>query len=246
MKLVFSALIACTLSMTARADVLFDNLYITDEQLYSLGNGSAIGGYAVFGVDADLQMADDFVVPGPTPWVIEYVTMDYICFLGGDPDYVLVEIFADIGGHPSETPLAHVITIPAVFPFNDWMGYTGQRMIGTMLEIQLDPGSYFVAMQPIVCNGWGNGDWYYQLVMDDNNPIGATRHHRDAGQDVNHNGNLGFGPFGGGYGTNDWLPSSGVGYTNGDMVFKVEGYVIPAPAALALLGLAGLARRRRR
>ena len=244
MKMVLPALVACAIGVSASAEVLFDNLYITDQQLYSLGNGAAIGGYSTFGVDYDLQMADDFVVPGALPYMITDVTMDFIGFLGGSND-VLVEIFADNGGMPAESPIAYAITTPSITPFNDWMGYIGQRMTAT-LNVQLNAGSYFIAMQPLTCSGFGNGDWYYQLVMDDNNPIGATRHHRDAGQDVNHNGNLGFGPFGGGYGTNDWLPSSGVGYTNGDMVFKVEGYVIPAPGALALLGLAGLARRRRR
>jgi hypothetical protein len=248
MKLGLALLSVGVLSSAAAADVLFDNLYITDNQLYSLGNGANIGGYAVFGVDYDLQLGDDFTVPAGPGYLITDVTADFIGFNQGGPSYALVEIFQNVGGHPSEAPLFHGLFGPDTTPFNDWMGYIGKRMHADVSGggFALGAGDYFVSFTPVTCAGFGNGDWHYQIVMDDNNPVGATRHIRDGGTDFPHNGYYGFGGFGGGYSTNDWQPATYAGYTNGDMVFKIEGTIVPAPGALALLGLAGLIGRRRR
>ena len=250
MKLGLALLSVGVLSSAAAADVLFDNLYITDNQLYVTGNGATIGGYASLGANSDLQMVDDFVVPGGAPYVLTSMTADYLGFIGGCEN-VLVEIFDGTGGTPGETPLAFGIFTPGVVGFTDTIfGLVGQRMTADLsgAGFVLNPGTYFIGMQPITAEGWGNGDWYYQVANADNNPIGATRFMRDAGvdPDVNHDGSLGFGPYQGGYGFSNFTPASGVGYTDGDGVFKLEGMVVPAPGALALLGLDGLIGRRRR
>ena len=53
------------------------------------------------------------------------------------------------------------------------------------------------------------------------------------------------GGFGAGTGANPGS-SSGFGFGRNDMAFVIEGDVVPAPGALALLGLGGLVAGRRR
>jgi len=249
MRLGLALLSVGVLSTAATADVLWDNLYITDNMAYSTGNGACIGGINALGSNSDLQMADDFVVPGAVPYMLTDMTADFVGFLNGYNYDVLIEVFEVDGSHPAEVPMYSAIFGVDITDFTDGIfGLYGKRKHADMSAAgwTLNPGTYFISMQPLTY--FGDGDWYYQIAAGDGNPTGYDRQLRDPGldPDFNHGGELGFGPFQGGYGYADFVDANLIYGNASDMVFKVEGVAVPAPGALALLGLAGLVGRRRR
>lgn len=198
------AALALLLVAPARADVLIDQLYIVDDDLYDQGAiPSVIGAGRLLGADGDLQVVDDFFVPEPG-FVISEVSFDYICFFGaGAQPFTLVEIFPDDSGRPDEDPVyseLHSATSARWFP--PPLGFTGERHTVSGLSVALPPGRHWIGMQPITVTGspWGgSGDVYYS-IQDIDAPPQLTSHLRESGldPDTGHEGSHGFGPFGGG------------------------------------------------
>jgi len=220
---------------TASADVLVDNQSIFYTNNYSQANGNAIGGSAIFGSPIDLQVVDDFVVPAGFGYNITSYSGNWATFFAGTPAGVgYAEIFAG-GGAPPEVPLyAGVVPVSG----GGFVGYDAFGLASvdvtfdlTGLGAALAPGSYYISVQPM------GPDWGYQYIA--NMAQGGDAYFRDGGVD---HGNGYFG----GYGSNDFFPSINFNGYMGTMSFKVEGTVVPAPAGLATLGLAGLVASRRR
>ena len=93
--------------------------------------------------------------------------------------------------------------------------------------ITLGPGTYWVAAQ-LQRNFDAGGQWYWRVSTTTN---GAQAMWQNPG------GSFGYG--------GDPVSISALGQSRWDMAFKLEGYV-PAPGAIAVLGLGALTRRRRR
>jgi MYXO-CTERM domain-containing protein len=78
--------------------------------------------------------------------------------------------------------------------------------------------------------GGGGGQWYWNTSATTNGSVGLWQNP------------------GGGFGAGTGLQPNGAlnGGNSADWAWTLEGDKVPAPGALALLGLAGLAGRRRR
>jgi len=221
----------------ASADVLYDSLSIVDNQAYNAGNGDAISGMAVFGSISDLDACDDFTIN--QGYELDTVTRDYVTFLGGTPATgLLVEVFADLGGYPGETPVGSYMATGGEVSGSSWsdtiFGLLGRRLTATIPDgaIVLGPGTYYIDMLPV--DTTANGDWYYTVR-------GAVSGSDSFGRDgyADHGNN-----YNGGYGSTNWVSFNSLGYGAGDISQQITG-TVPEPASLALLGL-GLVLLRRR
>lgn len=94
--------------------------------------------------------------------------------------------------------------------------------------ITLGPGTYWIAAQ-VQRNFDLGGQWFWRLSDTSN---GAQALWQNPG-----------GAFG--YGTNP-VTVDVLGQSGWDMAFELEGTIVPAPGAIALLGVCGLVGRRRR
>jgi hypothetical protein len=221
------------LASAASADVLLGQ----QGQGYDQGNGAAIGGAGVFGADYDLQLAEDFTIG--TSYNITKVSGDWLTFFGGTPlQGAKVEFFTDNGfGAPNEAPYASYDASQgetSIQGFNDNLGYVGVTMSVDLsaANITLPADTYWVSIQPVALGG----DWGFVTTQTGQ---GGNVFLRDGGTD--HGNGLG-----GGYGVNDWTSFQTYYGTDVSVGFSVEGNVIPAPGAAALLGLGGLIAGRRR
>lgn len=211
-------------------NVIYSTLSFADNQTYDNGNGNAWSGTAVFGAPSDLQLCDDFSTTGDN--VLTHVTADYVTFLGGTPAGGLqVDIFTDNAGVPSEAAIfSTTVPVTSASSFTDTLFGLAGRRLGADVNIPLAANtSYYIMIQPVDLTS--GGDWYYQLV-DNQSFNGGDRYMRDGGR-----GNPG-------YGWNTWVSGGNSGFGAGDSGMEIRA--IPAPGALALLGLGGLAAARRR
>jgi len=199
-------------------DVLWDSLWIVDNDVVDFGNGDAISGMAIFGTIYDLQVADAFEIQDC--YCITNVVMDYLNFFGTYPPMtdVHVEFFEDLGGYPAEVPIYQLMwTNWTFYPiFVSWWGpCTRIEVFIDVCEVRLDPGVWWVAMQPV--DTTSGGDWYY--ICRKNEILFLDSYFRDGGTD--HGTKYG-GPYGGGYGSDDWISATSFGYP-GTSSFRVEG-----------------------
>jgi hypothetical protein len=216
-------------SMNQRNAVIYDTLNIANNQSYDNGNGNAYSGTAIFGSVQDLQLCDDFSTTSDN--VITQVTADYLTFFGGTPAGGLqVDIFQNNSGTPSEAALfSTTVPVTAASSFTDTIfGLAGRRLTADVNIPLAANTSYFIMIQPVDLTS--NGDWYYQV--NDYVSNGSDVHLRDGGRG------------GAGYGSFTWVPSASFNGTAGTSGMQIVA--VPAPGALALLGLGGLAATRRR
>ena len=219
---------------------LVDQLSIADQQTYVNANGNWLDGRNLFGSPSDLQLADDFTVPGVAHYARQ-VTFDYLMLSGQTipSGGALVEFFAEAGNClPNEAPFASVTVPTNLLTKTNWTdtvfgGYGCIRLTADLssYNIVLPAGKVWVAMQGIDPNNWG--------YTPRGTPVaGCQAVLRDAGVDHG-NGYMG------GYGTNNWAACGNYYPPAGDLSIKVTGEPVPEPASLALLGLAALVLRRR-
>lgn len=227
-----AALSALAIVGAASAATIYDNTGMWGAGSYFTGNGNTTGGAAIFGVDYDLQVADDFSNTGSkylTGAACENATFG----LGYPVQGVRVEIFPDIGGAPGEAPIHSGITssFTTTTLGGDLFGLVGVRVDADISGFgwTIGTGTYWMTVQGVSMGG----DWGYTYAGGD--PFGANRYFRDGG--VDHGNGLG-----GGYGSNDFF-SAGDG---GGSSVALFGRDVPAPAGLALVGLGGLVAVRRR
>jgi hypothetical protein len=237
-----AAAIAAALAVAGKpaacqADVLYDTLWITDQIAYEDGIGNMYGGFGVFSWWEDWRLADDFFVDGVAyPQGIRLTTLitDSTTVLGNPPaEGVIVRVLIDDDGHPGATvyerqlPPEAVISIPFEDPVFGGSGFAGQRLVidASGEDLVLPPGRYWLNTQPVDLTV--TGDVFFQL-RDLDTVIDADTHAM----------NTFFGEF--------WAPVGD--YWNwgaGTAAMRIEAEAIPAPAAVPLLALAGLAVIRR-
>ncbi|MFO0962496.1 MAG: hypothetical protein U0625_06265 [Phycisphaerales bacterium] len=104
----------------------------------------------------------------------------------------------------------------------------GGDLVFDMSSVTLNAGTYWLSAQVVRPFG-GGGQWFWNTSTTTN---GA--------HSMYHNPGGGFG-----LGTSP-VSTTAFGNPDWDMAFVMEGTEVPAPGALALLGAAGLLRRRRR
>ncbi|UCD74842.1 MAG: hypothetical protein JSV91_13775 [Phycisphaerales bacterium] len=218
------AVAALTLSASAQ-NVIFDN-----------GPPDGSNGFSAGDFDFGWrQAADDFILGDEYPyWNIEDAHFSVVWYYGGGLNYVsevLVEFYEDTGAGPAVDPMA---VSPGVIPIASQY-YTGQYFfdreeVAYDLEfdcVELPAGTTFwVSFTMLNCPE--NAFWLCSA--------------QGAGNIFGNEAYVWMDD----YGYPKWTPSS---YAFGDvydMSFYLTGYGIPTPGALALLGLAGLVRRRRR
>ena len=215
--------LAVALSSAASADLVYDN-----------GGPDGVGGLSnIFdgGFDADRQVADDFILAGDPGWLIHNVEINYIWNTvgqGGASDFRVTFYADDAGGGPGTIVSDQVSTdFTETATGNVFFSRPEQIFSINIAPVALAADTtYWVASQP---NGVENG---FQLTANTNNTNGSEVWvlYPDL-----------TGP--------DWVPGSSLfGGTMHDVTFRLNGEVVPAPGALALLGFASLVsiRRRRR
>jgi MYXO-CTERM domain-containing protein len=243
---VLAAILVMALSGHARAAILYNTTGMVNNGTYNGAAQTHIGGQTVTpdGSPWDVQVADDFVLS--SAYNITSVTSDYISTSDQVPaGGVLIEIFGDVGGHPTELAVASVLASGATlttstFPEN-LFGAFGLRFTVDLsgAGITLLPGTWWLSATPIDDNV--NGAGYFQPRLN-GQLTGLVSHARNGGVD---HGN----GYGGGYPSSNWEQFGidfGAPEENGDFSMRIEGTLVPVPGALALVGLAGLVGRSRR
>jgi hypothetical protein len=212
-----------------RSNVIYSTLNFQSSQSYDAGNGNAWSGTAIFGSPQDLQLADDFTTTGDN--VITQVTADYVTFLAGTPAGGLqVDVWTDTGAGPGSLVASQTVPVSAASSWTDTIfGLAGRRLTGNVNIPLAANTDYYIMIQPVDLTA--SGDWYYQ-IRDLNSFIGGDSYGRDGGRG------------GAGYGTTVWTSMTSFGFGTGDTGMEIRA--VPAPGALALLGLGGLAAARRR
>lgn len=233
----FAAVVVLALPIVAQADDLYNTMNMVDDVTYDSGNGNAISGQGAFGQIYDLQMADDFDVPSGG-FIIQELEQASVTFFGQAPLDIAIRIYPDAGGVPSETAAYEALAVADLglsvdaSGFSDGVfGLAGVRMGVSGLNIALAAGTYWLNLQPI--DESNAGDWYFQ-VRDLDLAINGDAHMRD-----------GESGYPGGYGVSDWTSANALGFGAGEGAMRISG-VVPEPASLSLLAMAGLALLRRR
>lgn len=240
-------------AFSANADtVLYESRSMAIDGSWNSRRQSLIGGFAWYGGMRDHQVADDFTVTSPVE--LTRVTAD---FWHNDPlaspaDGWLVEVFADVGGKPSETP-THAV----------W-GATGTRLGsfawtggGGFAPSTPDQRSTFEIDLTGEGVSLGAGTWWISVVAVDETPFGGVYSwvggrsvlngsvaHARKGGIAHGNGYNGTGNF-------DWTAMTTTSETNSqpyELSMMIHGRVIPTPATLCALMMGGVmtGRRRRR
>jgi hypothetical protein len=109
----------------------------------------------------DLQIADDFQVSAPG-WLISDGYMEGLCFFANPQiDYITVEFFENLAtGIPKEIPFytENTNALAAVtYAHPSWIGWNYTEIDVSFGPVALDPGTYWVKMQPYGLNG----NWFY-------------------------------------------------------------------------------------
>jgi hypothetical protein len=211
-----------------RSNVIYSTLSFADNQSYDAGNGNAYSGLGAFGAIYDLMLADDFTTTSDN--VITQVTADFLTFFGGTPAGGLqVDVWTDTGAGPGSLVASQTSAVSAASSWNDFFGYAGRRYSANVNIALAANTDYYIMIQPVDLTS--GGDWYYQ-IRDNQSFIGGDSYGKDGGR-----GNQGYGTF-------TWTSMNSFGYGTGDTGMEIRA--VPAPGALALLGLGGLAATRRR
>lgn len=221
----------------ARADDLYNTLYITDQRLYDRAFGNAIGTPPSPARVLDVQHADDVVVGEAT--VLTRATADYfVKTTSHQLDGVWVQVFADSDGVPVDEMFAGWIATGAEVTVED-LGvlpngpapYDHAVRISATLPaagepgaIELPAGTWWVSIQPIDVRRDGN--WYW-ILRDFGEILGAS----DAGRD---GGAYHDGPYGGYPGAGffpSWTSLGLTAFRAGTSAMRVEGSPFAACAA---------------
>lgn len=224
MKLVLSALAVCAFGMTANADVLWDN------GGWDLMNSAITSEDRADGLISEL--ADDFLLD--TAMIIQDVQWWGTYYNSGNPGRDFrIRFYEDNGTglKPLDTAAYDISVTNAMvnetFVGNDqygWPSYEYSLDLDTYFTA--DAGAkYWISIQSVT--GDTAGQWGWSGAQP------ATLLHESVLRSDY-------------FGVPNWTDVSGlVGYSL-DQAFVLSGVAVPAPGALALLGLAGLVGRRRR
>ena len=219
MRLIVPALAVCALGMAANADpVIFDQSFWSGENLLSAQIDT--------GLPLVTEVADDFMLDGA------YYITD-VHWIGGfwngspvDPLAFQISFYDDLNDCPGNLLYTETTAnLSGTFVGIDNNGSENFEYSTYLADPLLTAADtkYWISVQGIINfppqYGWSGKTTIY-------------------GDDVEFRSEY--------FGFPDWVDGSTVFGTEYDVVFWLTGTIVPAPGALALLGLAGLARRRRR
>jgi MYXO-CTERM domain-containing protein len=215
-----AAVATCALTTFASADVIMDQIGSMDGANTAAGSISASQDFDAY-ADYDVVALDDFTIDS----AMNLTSASMV--LGGWNGYAgldgvngfTVSIFSSVdaaGGSIFGDVLAMWFDTASVN--GDWAG-GGDYISFDLGGVELAAGSYWIGITPANAYGTNGQTGAYQSDIGDN-----------SGAQANPAGAFGF-----------ITQSTGVNYA-----YALNGTGVPAPGALALLGLAGLASRRRR
>lgn len=199
------------------------------------GNGLSAFQGSLTGTMYDREIADDFTVPSPG-WYVDRVATSWVQFTPGDPAAITgIELifWNKVGTVPGTiAATATVNTITRTTGPGTYFTRPEQIITADISRVTLPAGAYFVQFQPIVDHNW------FWLTSTPTLPIqGHSAALRRGVLDV---------------GSPTWPtawtntgPGEPVFGTPYDQAFAIHGEIIPEPASLLLLGLAGVLIRRR-
>ena len=228
---------------SASADVLYDTTSMTDNGTFSAFVPSQISADSPTDPNllGDMNAADDFSLSGTTD--LTSITGDFLSTAAFGGEGVLVEFFSDLGGTPSEAPTA------------TYFATAGSGLSVTTLDVGIPEATFLRFTVDLSAAGisLGAGDWWVSMVVvHETTPSQIYRQLRQEGFQNGHEVHVRDGGLDhangiqGVWGVDDWTAISFFGNQVGDIAMRIEGTVIPGPSSLALLGLAGGVRRRRR
>ena len=224
MKLALAFVATLAFASFASADLIFDN------GLPDGSNGLSNFQGTLSGTPYDRMLADDFVLGGNA--TLQQAVMSGVWYAGGglgQTASLRVSFIPDVGGVP-DANMGNWIYDGVIGLNNEVL--TGAQYFGRpevqytvdLPDVGLGAGTYWVSLQP-----QGTLDNFFHLTS-------ATGQGNLFGQQVHLSyPDMGY-PM--------WTPGYTVFVEYHDVNFQLYG--IPAPGALALLGLAGLVSRRRR
>jgi MYXO-CTERM domain-containing protein len=228
----------CGFSAASMADVLYQQAPHTPGATGGNGLSTFQGGLPTPPPMFDREIADDFNVPGPG-WNVNRVSASFIQNTVGDPNAVTggdIRFFASSGGSVGAlVATATVNTVTVTTGPGVYFGRPEQIVSFDLGSVNLPAGSYFVQIQPIV-----NHNWFW-LTSSPTTPIAGSPAQVQVGS-LNTPGNDATWPT-------TWQPTgpnNPIFTAASDQAFTIEGTVVPAPGAIALLALGGLCAGRRR
>lgn len=172
---------------------------------------------------------DDFTTGGQT-WNVSKITTYYtkrdgIGFWNNSINQGSVQVYSKSGSLPLNGDVAPEYSVPITL--TDGGGYwIATADTSGIAELQGINGDYWVGLTPTAAFGQYGQEFHLQLQ----NFYGENAAIRNPG------GGFGLGA--------NWVSNTAIG--GFEMAYKLEGDVVPAPGAFALLGLGGLAAGRRR
>lgn len=166
---------------------------------------------------------DDFTVPSPG-WFISRITI-YGVEQGNSNLTTNLRLIITRAPGLNQTRVVDITTAGT--------GH-GPNLVFNLNNIQLNPGTYWIAAWVVRQFGNGGGQWFW---LRRNPPVNGSEHYF-------HNPGGGFG-FG-----SDPIPGTQVFGSPADLGFKIEGKVVPEPASMialsaGIVGLLGLRRRKK-
>ncbi len=214
----------CTMAAQGQV-VLYDTLWITDDEVMDAGTGNAIGGFnGPTGENIDSQLADDFVVDEPVR--LTKVVVDIMSFNGTLPaEGIWVQLYQhdEIIVGPDEACFADVIVedyvatkIDTPLNFDAWRF----ELDVSHADIQLSPQRWWINAQPL--DEFTTGDWFWIIGSVSIPTVELSSHVRDSFEDHGNN-------YAGLWGSTDWIPHDFRG--NNTVSMRIEGEIITGCAA---------------
>jgi hypothetical protein len=172
------------------------------------------------------RSADDFSVAGG-PWNITKLTAVMLTQLPTAPSSATFEIYTDTGAGPTNGAPSFTLAATGATQVGSAFGFKAVEFtVGDGVTPLFQVGANSTSWLSIFGNG---GLAYFATYNYGGTPNGSVGYFKSAG-----------------FGVPNWAPNTGQGADFTDFAMAVEGTVVPAPSALALLGLGGLVAGRRR
>ncbi len=219
MATVLTILLTTATTPVAQADptVLYDTLYLFDNDLIDGGVGNAIGGATAFPTlgTLDSQVADDFTTNDD--YQITRITRDFMSYFGSTPaEGVRVQFYLDINGKPEEEVYAETTLLPGEFDaidLGELIGFQSWRLDMDLTDsnIHLPADTWWLDVQPLDIQT--TGDWFWSM-RSISNPLNAPIHVRDGSEEHGNN-------YNGLWGSTDWIELDFRG--NGSLSMKIQG-----------------------
>ena len=179
------------------------------------------------GQSSPARAADDFTVADAGGWTNLSFTFELAQVQDVFENFSL-ELYADNGGRPADTPMMRLDGAASVTDTgNQSFGSPVYEIVFELGSMVLDQGTYWFSPVGVNTSDLPNRITSQAIFATSNN--GAPAHFRSEH-----------------FGFADWTSTPDLIGTAVDLNVIIDGTLVPAPGAVALLGLAGFAARRRR